>query len=235
MATIIAHAHGHHHHHDNNLRAAYVHVLADAATSVLAIAALVVAMYSGWVWADPAVGIVGSVVIASWAYGLIRASGAVLLDVNADKDLETVIRERHRDQGRPRHRPPSVAGRSRPSRRGDLGRLRSSAAACDLQAPARRPARPQPRDGRGGDLSASARAGWITSTAPDETTQADRSRTAWYSEPPGCCQSSLRAETARRCEVHSRWPCNLTLITASIALASPIFAAAPGRTRDELG
>ncbi len=72
------HDHGHHHHHDNNLRAAYVHVLADAATSVLAIAALVIAMYSHWTWADPLVGIVGSLVIASWALGLIRASGAVL-------------------------------------------------------------------------------------------------------------------------------------------------------------
>jgi cation diffusion facilitator family transporter len=92
------HSHGHHHH-DNNLRAAYVHVLADAATSILAIAALVVAMYSGWVWADPAVGIVGSLVIASWAYGLIRASGAVLLDVNADKNLETVIRDRIETKG----------------------------------------------------------------------------------------------------------------------------------------
>jgi cation diffusion facilitator family transporter len=92
------HSHGHHHH-DNNLRAAYVHVLADAATSILAIAALVVAMYSGWVWADPAVGIVGSIVIASWAYGLIRASGAVLLDVNADKNLETVIRDRIETKG----------------------------------------------------------------------------------------------------------------------------------------
>jgi cation diffusion facilitator family transporter len=91
------HGHGHpydHHHHDNNLRAAYVHVLADAATSVLAIAALVTAMVSQWTWADPAVGIIGSVVIASWAYGLIKASGAVLLDVSADKDLETVIRNR---------------------------------------------------------------------------------------------------------------------------------------------
>src|SRR5450432_3323755 len=72
-----SHADGHHHH-DNNLRAAFVHVLADAATSVLAIAALVIAMVSQWVWADPLVGIVGSVVIASWAYGLVRASGAVL-------------------------------------------------------------------------------------------------------------------------------------------------------------
>jgi cation diffusion facilitator family transporter len=96
------HSHGHsdgHGHHDNNLRAAYVHVLADAATSVLAIAALVTAMYSQWVWADPAVGIVGSLVIASWAYGLIRASGAVLLDVSADKNLEAVIRDRLETKG----------------------------------------------------------------------------------------------------------------------------------------
>ena len=87
------HHHGHHHH-DNNLRAAYIHVMADAATSVLAIGALVLAMYSGWAWADPAVGLIGSVVIASWAFGLIRASGAVLLDVRADENLEKVIRAR---------------------------------------------------------------------------------------------------------------------------------------------
>ena len=93
-----SHAHGHHHH-DNNLRAAYVHVLADAATSVLAIAALVTAMYSQWVWADPAVGIVGSLVIACWAYGLIRDSGAVLLDVSVDRDLEGVIRDRLETRG----------------------------------------------------------------------------------------------------------------------------------------
>jgi cation diffusion facilitator family transporter len=92
------HSHGHQHH-DNNLRAAYVHVLADAATSILAIAALLVAAYSGWVWADPLVGIIGSIVIASWAYGLIRASGAVLLDVHADKNLERVIRDRLETKG----------------------------------------------------------------------------------------------------------------------------------------
>ena len=92
-------SHGHHRHHDNNLRAAYIHVLADAATSVLAIAALVTAMYSRWVWADPAVGIVGSIVIASWAFGLIRDSGAVLLDVSVDKKLEAVIRDRLETKG----------------------------------------------------------------------------------------------------------------------------------------
>ena len=94
-----SHSHDAHHHHDNNLRAAYIHVLADAATSVLAIAALVIAMVSQWVWTDPVVGIVGSLVIASWAYGLIRDSGAVLLDVSADKDLETVIRDRIETKG----------------------------------------------------------------------------------------------------------------------------------------
>jgi cation diffusion facilitator family transporter len=89
-----SHDHSHGHRHDNNLRAAYIHVLADAATSILAISALVVAMYCQWVWADPAVGIVGSLVIASWAYGLIRDSGAVLLDVSADRKLESAIRDR---------------------------------------------------------------------------------------------------------------------------------------------
>jgi cation diffusion facilitator family transporter len=92
------HPHGDHHH-DNNLRAAYVHVVADAATSVLAIAALAAAMAKQWVWADPAVGIIGSLVIASWAYGLIRDSGAVLLDVSADKKLEGVIRDRLETKG----------------------------------------------------------------------------------------------------------------------------------------
>jgi cation diffusion facilitator family transporter len=93
------HAHDHHHHHDNNLRAAYVHVLADAATSILAIAALGVGMYANWVWADPLVGIIGSVVIASWAFGLIRAAGAVLLDVSADDHLEGTIRARIETKG----------------------------------------------------------------------------------------------------------------------------------------
>ena len=93
------HGHDHAHHHDHNMRAAYVHVLADAATSVLAIAALVISMYSHSTFADPLVGIVGSVVIASWAFGLIRASGAVLLDASVDKDLEGVIRDRLETKG----------------------------------------------------------------------------------------------------------------------------------------
>jgi len=87
------HHHGHHHR-DNNFRAAYVHVMADAATSLLAIGALVIAMYSGFNWTDPAVGIIGSIVIASWAYTLIRDAGSVLLDGRVDKKIESSIRMR---------------------------------------------------------------------------------------------------------------------------------------------
>ncbi|QAY86735.1 CDF family Co(II)/Ni(II) efflux transporter DmeF [Pseudomonas arsenicoxydans] len=86
------HDHDHGHHHDNNLRSAYVHVLADALTSVLAIAALLAGRYLGWVWLDPAMGIVGAIVIAKWAYGLMRDSAAVLLDTT-DEPVAAEIRE----------------------------------------------------------------------------------------------------------------------------------------------
>lgn len=87
-----AHEHGRHHHHDNNLRSAYVHVLADALTSVLAIAALLAGRYLGWVWLDPAMGIVGAIVIAKWAFNLMRDSSAVLLDAT-DEPVAAEIRE----------------------------------------------------------------------------------------------------------------------------------------------
>ena len=67
--------HGHHHHHDHNLRAAYWHVLADALTSVLAIAALLAAWAYGWTWLDPVIGVVGALVIAHWSWRLIRDVG----------------------------------------------------------------------------------------------------------------------------------------------------------------
>jgi cation diffusion facilitator family transporter len=86
-----AHAHGHH---DHNLRAAYLHVLADALTSVLAIAALVAGRFYGWVWLDPIMGVVGALVIAHWSFRLLRSSGAVLVDVVVDSGLATRIRER---------------------------------------------------------------------------------------------------------------------------------------------
>jgi cation diffusion facilitator family transporter len=86
--------HGHHHHHDHNLRAAYWHVLADALTSILAIAGLLAAWAYGWTWLDPAIGIVGAGVIAHWSWGLIRDSGAVLLDAAPNAALEQAIRTR---------------------------------------------------------------------------------------------------------------------------------------------
>lgn len=77
-----------------NLRAAYLHVVADALTSVLAIVALLAGRYFGWVWLDPIIGIVGAMVIARWSYGLIRSSAATLLDTVPDKELQSRIRER---------------------------------------------------------------------------------------------------------------------------------------------
>lgn len=83
-----------HHHHDHNLRSAYVHVLADALTSVLAIAGLVLARLYGWLWIDAAVGLIGAGVIAAWSVSLIRASGAVLLDAVPNDKLMRRVRER---------------------------------------------------------------------------------------------------------------------------------------------
>lgn len=90
------HGHGHgddhqHGHADNNLRAAYVHVLTDALTSVLAIAALLAGRYLGWWWLDPAVGILGSIVIARWAWGLMKDTAAILLDT-AEPALTAKVR-----------------------------------------------------------------------------------------------------------------------------------------------
>ncbi|MBB5408808.1 cation diffusion facilitator family transporter [Paraburkholderia sp. HC6.4b] len=90
--------HDHHHHHDhahgsdNNLRSAYVHVLADALTSVLAIVAMLAGRYLGWVWTDPLMGIVGSIVIARWAWTLMHDTAGVLLD-RTDEHVAGEIRE----------------------------------------------------------------------------------------------------------------------------------------------
>ena len=82
----------HHGGHDNNMRAAYVHVLADAATSVLAIVALACGYYFGLAFSIPLAALVGAFVIASWAYGLIRDSAMVLLDADADPKLSGAIK-----------------------------------------------------------------------------------------------------------------------------------------------
>jgi cation diffusion facilitator family transporter len=77
---------------DYNTQAAIVHVVADAAVSVLVIVGLVLALTFGWLWMDPLAGIIGVCVIASWAYGLVRSTGAILLDMNPDRDLEQRLR-----------------------------------------------------------------------------------------------------------------------------------------------
>jgi cation diffusion facilitator family transporter len=77
---------------DNNMRAAFVHVAADAAVSVLAICGLLLGRFFGWVWMDPVMGIVGALVIANWAYGLIRDTGGVLLDMNPDNAMAEELR-----------------------------------------------------------------------------------------------------------------------------------------------
>lgn len=95
------HDHGHHHGHDhhphghggdNNMRSAYLHVLADALTSVLAIAALLAGRYLGWVWMDAAMGIVGGIVITRWSWSLMRDTASVLLD-RTDGDVVREVRE----------------------------------------------------------------------------------------------------------------------------------------------
>ena len=89
------HGHGHGHSHgrqDHNLRGAYLHVLADALTSLLAIVALLAGKYLGAVWMDPAMGIVGAILVGRWAYGLLRDSGHTLLDRQAPAGVRDAIR-----------------------------------------------------------------------------------------------------------------------------------------------
>ena len=89
------HDHEHHDHahgHDHNLRAAYLHVLADALTSLLAIVALTVGKFWGWIWLDPVMGLVGAAVIGRWAYGLLEDTGTMLLDGSADEKTVEAIR-----------------------------------------------------------------------------------------------------------------------------------------------
>jgi cation diffusion facilitator family transporter len=104
------HAHGHdhghtEHHHDLNLKSAYLHVVADAATSVLAIVALLGGWFLGWAWLDPLMGIVGAVVVALWAKGLIKETSKVLLDREMDHPVVDEIREviEQGGQGTPAH------------------------------------------------------------------------------------------------------------------------------------
>jgi cation diffusion facilitator family transporter len=84
---------------DNNMRAAVIHVLADAAVSALVIVGLSLAYLFGWIWMDPLAGVIGAGVIASWAYGLIRDTGAILLDMNPDRPMTDNLRRAIEEEG----------------------------------------------------------------------------------------------------------------------------------------
>jgi cation diffusion facilitator family transporter len=86
-------------HRDHNLRAAFVHVMADAAVSVLVIIGLVAGRQFGWVWMDPVMGLIATVVILSWSWSLVRSAGAVLLDVSPDPALSRRIAARLEQAG----------------------------------------------------------------------------------------------------------------------------------------
>jgi cation diffusion facilitator family transporter len=79
-------------HRDNNIRSAYIHVVADAAISVLAITGLVLARAFGWMWMDPLAGVIGALVIANWSYSLMRDTGSILLDMNPDQGMTDKVR-----------------------------------------------------------------------------------------------------------------------------------------------
>ncbi len=86
-------------HRDNNIRAAVIHVLADAAVAVLVIVGLLLARIFGWLWMDPVAGMVGAIVIAIWSYGLMRDTGAILLDMVPDKDTARKLRAAVESEG----------------------------------------------------------------------------------------------------------------------------------------
>jgi cation diffusion facilitator family transporter len=101
-ASVMFEEHQHAHgtaHRDNNIRAAVIHVMADAAVSVLVIVGLLLGRGLGWVWMDPIAGMLGACVIASWSYGLIRDTGAILLDMNPDPKMTDRVREAIEEQG----------------------------------------------------------------------------------------------------------------------------------------
>lgn len=92
------HVHGHDHHghshHDHNLKAAYIHVIADALTSVLAIGALTLGKYYGWLWLDPSMGIVGAMIITRWAYSLVKETSPILLDESIDAEYSKAVKDK---------------------------------------------------------------------------------------------------------------------------------------------
>lgn len=93
------HDHDHDDHSDHNLRSAYLHVLADALTSFLAIFALLAAKYFGLIWMDPLMGILGAILVARWSFGLLRSTSAILLDRQGPTELREIVRTRIEEDG----------------------------------------------------------------------------------------------------------------------------------------
>jgi cation diffusion facilitator family transporter len=96
LSVVILGAGGESHHHehgDHNLRSAYLHVLADALTSLLAIFALLGAKYFGYTWMDPVMGVIGALLVARWSVGLLGMSGGILLDRQAPSELQEKVRD----------------------------------------------------------------------------------------------------------------------------------------------
>lgn len=94
------HKHGHGaHHRDNNMRAAVIHVMADAAVSVLVIVGLLLARTFGWLWMDPVAGLIGAIVIANWSVGLLRDTGGILLDRTPDPRMAERVRQLIESEG----------------------------------------------------------------------------------------------------------------------------------------
>ena len=87
------------HHHDHNLRAAFMHIVADAAVSVLVICGLVAGRQFGWIWLDPVMGLIATIVIINWSLSLIRSAGAILLDASPDTNLTAKIAARLETEG----------------------------------------------------------------------------------------------------------------------------------------
>jgi len=100
ICLLILGGHGHSHEHkDHNLRSAYLHVLADALTSVLAVFALLAGKYLGQQWLDPFMGLVGATLVVRWSWGLLRSSARVLLDMQAPEEVGEAIRRAIESEG----------------------------------------------------------------------------------------------------------------------------------------
>ena len=146
------HSHPHGDASDHNIRAAYLHVLADATTSVLAIVALVAGSIWGWVWLDPMMGLIGALLITHWSIGMMRVRGRHIARHGARPGARSTDPRKARTEGRSRERPPYLASRAGSHRSGGGDRVRPPATARRLQSPAGGDQRPFAHHHRGASM-----------------------------------------------------------------------------------